>query len=137
MIDPINEYYFQQLEAYSDHKLICITKENCEIAETDEEKKEFGASRQSSRRSVIRSSTSSARIVRRSSSLRGSSSLPASGSRIPRRSGTPRCRHTCIRKSWVSIMERWDNLHDAPCSEGVKMKPREILSFQTTVRRTV
>jgi molecular chaperone HtpG len=38
LIDSINEYYFQQLKNYSDHKLICITMENCAIAETDEEK---------------------------------------------------------------------------------------------------
>jgi molecular chaperone HtpG len=40
LIDPINEYYFQYLKNCSDHKLICITKENCEIAETDEMDKE-------------------------------------------------------------------------------------------------
>jgi HSP90 family molecular chaperone len=32
----------QQLNDHSGHKLICITKTNCEIAETDEEKKGFG-----------------------------------------------------------------------------------------------
>jgi molecular chaperone HtpG len=41
LTDPIDEYSFQQLKDYSDHKLICITKENCEIAETNEEKKAF------------------------------------------------------------------------------------------------
>jgi molecular chaperone HtpG len=38
----INEYYGQQPKGYSDHELLCITKENCEIAKTDEEKKGFG-----------------------------------------------------------------------------------------------
>ncbi|KAK8880738.1 hypothetical protein M9Y10_003425 [Tritrichomonas musculus] len=41
LVDPIDEYCFQQLKDYSDHKLLCITKENCEIDETEEEKKEF------------------------------------------------------------------------------------------------
>jgi molecular chaperone HtpG len=41
LTDPIDEYSFQQLKDYSDHKLICITKENYEIAEMDEEKKAF------------------------------------------------------------------------------------------------
>jgi len=41
LTDPIDEYSFQQLKDYSDHKLICITKENCEIGETEEEKKAF------------------------------------------------------------------------------------------------
>jgi molecular chaperone HtpG len=39
--DPIDEYSFQQLKDYSDHKQICITPENCEIADTDEEKNAF------------------------------------------------------------------------------------------------
>ena len=41
LTDPIDEYCFQQLKEYSDHKLICVTKENCEINETEDEKKEF------------------------------------------------------------------------------------------------
>ena len=41
LTDAIDEYCFQQLKEYSDHKLICITKENCEIDETEDEKKEF------------------------------------------------------------------------------------------------
>jgi molecular chaperone HtpG len=41
LTDPMDKYTFQQLKDYSDHKLICITKENCEINETDEEKKAF------------------------------------------------------------------------------------------------
>ena len=41
LTDPIDEYCFQQLRDYSDHKLICITKDNCEIDETEEEKNEF------------------------------------------------------------------------------------------------
>jgi molecular chaperone HtpG len=42
LIEPINGYYGQQPKDDSDHKLISITKENCEIAEMDEEKKGFG-----------------------------------------------------------------------------------------------
>jgi len=41
LTDAIDEYCFQQLREYKDHKLICITKENCEIDETEDEKKEF------------------------------------------------------------------------------------------------
>ncbi|KAI5537445.1 heat shock protein 90 family member family [Trichomonas vaginalis G3] len=41
LIDPIDEYCFQQLNEYSDHKLMCITKENCEIDETEDEKKQY------------------------------------------------------------------------------------------------
>jgi len=41
LTDPIDEYCFQQLNEYSDHKLMCITKENCEITETEEEKAKF------------------------------------------------------------------------------------------------
>jgi molecular chaperone HtpG len=41
LTDPIDEYSFQQLKEYSDHKLLCITKENCEIGESEDEKKAF------------------------------------------------------------------------------------------------
>lgn len=41
LIDPIDEYCFQTLSEFSDRKLICITKENCEICETEEEKSKF------------------------------------------------------------------------------------------------
>ena len=41
LVDPIDEYCFQQMKDYSDHKLICVTKENCEIDLTEEEKTEF------------------------------------------------------------------------------------------------
>jgi len=41
LTDPIDEYCFQQLSEYSDHKLMCVTKENCEITETEEEKTKF------------------------------------------------------------------------------------------------
>jgi molecular chaperone HtpG len=37
----MDEYAFQQLKDYSDRKLIWITKENCEVGETDDEKKTF------------------------------------------------------------------------------------------------
>jgi molecular chaperone HtpG len=42
LTESIKEYCFQQPKNYSDHRLLCIRKENCEIAETDEEKKRFG-----------------------------------------------------------------------------------------------
>ena len=41
LTDPIDEYCFQQLNEYNDHKLMCITKENVEITESEEEKKQF------------------------------------------------------------------------------------------------
>ena len=41
LTDPIDEYCFQQLNEYSDHKLMCITKENVEITESEEEKNQF------------------------------------------------------------------------------------------------
>jgi molecular chaperone HtpG len=41
LTEPIKECCFQQPKNYSDHRLLCITKENCEIAETDDEKR-FG-----------------------------------------------------------------------------------------------
>ena len=41
LTDPIDEYCFQQLNEYQDHKLLCITKENCELDETEDEKKAY------------------------------------------------------------------------------------------------
>jgi molecular chaperone HtpG len=41
--DPIDEYSFQQLKDYNDRKLICITKDNCEIDETEDDKAAFEA----------------------------------------------------------------------------------------------
>jgi molecular chaperone HtpG len=41
LTDPMDEYAFQQLKDYSDHKLICVTKENCDLGETEDEKKAF------------------------------------------------------------------------------------------------
>jgi molecular chaperone HtpG len=41
LTDPVDEYAFQQLKDYSDHKLICVTKENCDLGETEAEKKAF------------------------------------------------------------------------------------------------
>jgi molecular chaperone HtpG len=41
--DPIDEYSFQQLKDYNDHKLICITKDNCKIDETEDDKAAFEA----------------------------------------------------------------------------------------------
>jgi HSP90 family molecular chaperone len=73
LIELINKCYGQQPKKYSDHKLLYITKENCEIAETDEEKKGFGTSRHSSSQSAIRSSTSLARAVRKALPPRRSS----------------------------------------------------------------
>lgn len=40
-VDPIDEYCFQQLNDYSYFKLLCIIKENYEINQTGDEKKEF------------------------------------------------------------------------------------------------
>jgi molecular chaperone HtpG len=37
MVDPLDEYVFQQLKDYNNHKFICITKENLEL---DEENKD-------------------------------------------------------------------------------------------------
>jgi molecular chaperone HtpG len=41
LTDPIDEYSFQKLKDYNDHKLIFITKKNCEIDETEDEKAVF------------------------------------------------------------------------------------------------
>jgi molecular chaperone HtpG len=41
LTDPIAESCFQQLKDYSDHKLICITKNNSEIDLPEDEKAEF------------------------------------------------------------------------------------------------
>jgi molecular chaperone HtpG len=43
LTDPMYEYILQQLKDYSDHELLCITKENCELGETKDEKKAFQA----------------------------------------------------------------------------------------------
>ena len=39
MVDPLDEYVFQQLKDYNNHKFICITKENLEL--DDENKDDF------------------------------------------------------------------------------------------------
>jgi molecular chaperone HtpG len=41
LTDPIDEYSFQQLHEYSDHKLLCVTKEGIDLGESEEEKKAF------------------------------------------------------------------------------------------------
>jgi len=41
MIDPIDEYSMQQLKEFDGKKFQCITKENIDIEETEEEKKKF------------------------------------------------------------------------------------------------
>ncbi len=41
MTDPIDEYAVQQLKEYDGKKLLCATKENLKIDETDDEKKLF------------------------------------------------------------------------------------------------
>jgi len=41
MTDPIDEYATQQLKEYEGHKLLCATKENLKIDETEDEKKAF------------------------------------------------------------------------------------------------
>jgi molecular chaperone HtpG len=41
LTDPIDEYSFQQLREYNDHKLLCVTKEGVDLGESEEEKKAF------------------------------------------------------------------------------------------------
>merc|ERR1712093_875387 len=39
MVDPIDEYCVQQLKEYDDKKLVCVTKDNLKLEQTEEEKK--------------------------------------------------------------------------------------------------
>jgi HSP90 family molecular chaperone len=41
LTDPMDESAFQQLKDPSNHRQICITNENCELGETEDEKKAF------------------------------------------------------------------------------------------------
>ena len=39
LVKPIDEYCIQQLQTYRDYKLVCITKENLDLGDTEDEKK--------------------------------------------------------------------------------------------------
>jgi molecular chaperone HtpG len=65
LMDPINEYSFQQLKDYNDHKLIFITKENYEIDEAEYEKAAFEAAKESLKRLKESSKGSLEKIVKR------------------------------------------------------------------------
>lgn len=41
MVDPIDEYVTQQLREFEGKKLVCVTKENLQLPEDEEEKKKF------------------------------------------------------------------------------------------------
>jgi molecular chaperone HtpG len=66
LTDLMDEYAFQQLKDYPDHKLICITKENCELGETEDEKKAFEDLKTKFERSCKKIKDFSGKIARRS-----------------------------------------------------------------------